>query len=60
MRNKFQIYLPAEQVCGNELEPKVRKQLFKIASFTLTQRHAAIEEIRQYLKARSSEDQVQG
>lgn len=48
-RNNSTIYLPAELVCGNELEPKLRMQLPQIASFTPEIRHEGIEEMKRYL-----------
>jgi hypothetical protein len=48
-RNKSTIYLPAELVCGNELEPKIKQKLPSIASFEPEDRNKAIEEINRYL-----------
>lgn len=48
-RNNSKIYLPAEVICGNELDPNVRMQLPMIASFKPAERHAAIEEIERFL-----------
>ena len=48
-RNNSTIYLPAEIVCGNELEPKLKMKLPTIASFTAEVRYAGIEEMRKYL-----------
>ena len=48
-RNDSSIYLPAELVCANELEPHLKSKLPMIASWTPDVRHAAIEEIRRYL-----------
>lgn len=49
-RHNSTIYLPAELVCGNELEPKLKMQLPSISSFTPMQRHQAIEEMKRFLK----------
>jgi len=49
-RNQSTIYLPAELVCGNELEPRLKMQLPSIASFKPAERHAAIEEMKRFLK----------
>ena len=49
-RNQKIIYLPAELICGNDLDPSLRSRLPFIASFKADQRHAAIEEIKRYLK----------
>lgn len=49
-RNNSKIYLPAELVCGNELEPFLKMQLPMIASFKPPERHRAIEEVKRYLK----------
>lgn len=48
-RNNKKIYLPAEYVCINELEPFVKQQLPLIASFKPNVRHEGIEEMRRYL-----------
>lgn len=48
-RNNKPIFLPAELVCANELDPMVKQKLPMIASFTPPERHDAIEEIRKYL-----------
>jgi aubergine-like protein len=48
-RNNRKIFLPAELVCANELDPMVKQKLPMIASFTPPERHQAIEEIRKYL-----------
>ena len=42
-RNNRRIYLPAELVCANELDPMIKQKLPMIASFTPPQRHDAIE-----------------
>jgi len=49
-RNNSTIYLPAELVCGNDLEPSLRMKLPSIASFKPCQRHEAIEEMKRFLK----------
>lgn len=49
-RNQKTIYLPAELICGNDLEPSLRVQLPTIASFKPFERHTAIEEIKRYLR----------
>lgn len=48
-RNNSKIYLPAELVCVNDLDPFVKQQLPMIASFKPAERHNAIEEIKRYL-----------
>ena len=48
-RNNSRIYLPAELVCVNELNPFVKQQLPMFASFKPRERHEAIEQIRKYL-----------
>ena len=48
-RNNNKIYLPAELVAVNELDPFIKSQLPQIASFTPQVRNEAIEEIRRYL-----------
>jgi len=49
-RRKNTIFLPAELVCGDELDRKVRESLPMIASFTPERRNQAIEEIKNFLK----------
>jgi len=49
-RRNSTIYLPAELVCGNELEPKLKMQLPSISSFRPQDRHEAIEEMKRFLK----------
>ena len=49
-RHNSTIYFPAELVCGNELEPKLKMQLPSISSFTPRERHDAIEEMKRFLK----------
>jgi len=48
-RNNSAIYLPAELVCGNELDAKLKMKLPLIASFKPDERNRAIDEIRRYL-----------
>jgi hypothetical protein len=48
-RNKQTIHLPAELVTGNELDPRVREQLPKVASFQPERRTRAIEKIKAFL-----------
>ena len=48
-RNNKRIFLPAELVCANELDPMVKQKLPMIASFTPPDRHKAIEEMQKYL-----------
>ena len=48
-RNKEPIFLPAELVCCNELDMKVRQKLPQIASFRPDVRDAGIEKIKQFL-----------
>jgi hypothetical protein len=48
-RNKQTIHLPAELVTGNELDPRVREQLPKVASFQPERRTKAIEKIKAFL-----------
>lgn len=48
-RNNSKIYLPAELVCVNELDPAVKQKLPMIASFRPKERHDAIEEMKRYL-----------
>lgn len=48
-RRNQTIYLPAELVAGNELEPRVKQQLPMIASYKPVDRNAAVEKIRSYL-----------
>lgn len=48
-RREQVICLPAELVCGNELDPSVRQALPKVARFDPPTRHAAIERIKEFL-----------
>jgi hypothetical protein len=48
-RRNQPVYLPAELVAGNELEPRVKQQLPMIASYRPEARNAAIDKIRSYL-----------
>jgi len=48
-RGNRTIYLPAELVCANELDPQVKQKLPMIASFVPSLRNDAIEEMRKYL-----------
>ena len=48
-RNNSTIHLPAELVCGNELEPRLKAKLPLIASFKPDERNRAIDDIRRYL-----------
>merc|ERR1712194_93052 len=48
-RQNKTIYLPAELVCANELDPKLRQQLPMIASFKPDERNKAIEDIKRNL-----------
>ncbi len=48
-RRNQTIFLPAELVAGNELEPRVKQQLPSIASYKPESRNQAIEKIRSYL-----------
>jgi hypothetical protein len=48
-RNKQTIHLPAELVTGNELDPRVKEQLPKVASFQPERRTRAIEKIKAFL-----------
>ena len=43
------VYLPAELVCRNELDPQLKMKLPSIASFTPDVRYRGIEEMRRYL-----------
>jgi hypothetical protein len=43
------IYLPAELVTGNELDPKIRQMLPQIASFKPDARDEAIEKVKEFL-----------
>jgi hypothetical protein len=56
-QRKQTIYLPAELVTGNELDPRVREQLPKIASFSPDVRTKAIENIKAFLTPRRSNDE---
>lgn len=49
-RNNSRIYLPAELVTGNELDPRLKMKLPTIASFTPKDRLEGIEEIKRFLK----------
>lgn len=49
-RQKSTIYLPAELVMGNELEPRVREMLPQIASFKPEFRERAITKVYSFLK----------
>ena len=49
-RRKEKIFLPAELICGNELDPQVKAQLPIIASYSPSERNQAIESIRNFLK----------
>jgi len=49
-RNQSTIYLPAEVVCGNELDIKVQSRLPTIASFKPAERNDAIEEMKRFLR----------
>mmetsp|Transcript_21287 Transcript_21287/g.46192 ORF Transcript_21287/g.46192 Transcript_21287/m.46192 type:complete len:966 (-) Transcript_21287:493-3390(-) len=48
-RNGSTIFLPAELVCGNELDPQLKMKLPSIASFTPQVRYEGIEEMKKYL-----------
>ena len=48
-RNNSKIYLPAELICGNELDAQLKMKLPSIASFTPQVRYDGIQEIRRYL-----------
>lgn len=48
-RRKQPIYLPAELVMGNELEPRVREMLPQIASFSPKTRFDAVQKIKDFL-----------
>jgi hypothetical protein len=48
-RRNQTVYLPAELVAGNELEPRVKQQLPMIASYKPFDRNAAVQKIRAYL-----------
>merc|ERR1712151_272622 len=48
-RQNRTIYLPAELVCANERDPKLRQQLPMIASFKPDERNRAIEDIKRNL-----------
>lgn len=48
-RNNSTIYLPAELVCGNELEPQLKMKLPSITSFTPEVRFKGIQEMRRNL-----------
>lgn len=49
-RQKSTIYLPAELVMGNELDPRVREMLPQIASFTPEVRNQAVEKVKAFLQ----------
>ncbi len=48
-RNQSNIFLPAELVTGNELDPEVKERLPMIAGFNPEERNQAIDIIRGYL-----------
>lgn len=48
-RNKKNIFLPAELVTGNELDPAVKEKLPMIAGFNPEERNKAIDVVRNYL-----------
>ena len=48
-RRKQTIFLPAELVCGDELDRRVKEMLPSIASYTPEKRNESIEEIKGYL-----------
>lgn len=48
-RRKQPIFLPAELVCGDELDRRVKEMLPSVASFTPEKRNEAIEEIKAFL-----------
>ncbi|GAX18425.1 aubergine [Fistulifera solaris] len=48
-RNKSNIFLPAELVTGNELDPEVKEKLPMIAGFNPDERTKAIDVVRDYL-----------
>lgn len=48
-RRKQNIFLPAELICGNELDRRVKEMLPTIASYTPEQRNDAIEKIKAFL-----------
>lgn len=48
-RNNSTIFLPAELVCGNELDPQLKMKLPLIASFTPQVRYEGIDEMKRYL-----------
>jgi hypothetical protein len=49
-RQNSKIYLPAELVSGNELEPRVREMLPQIASFSPEVRNRAIDKVKTFLR----------
>jgi hypothetical protein len=49
-RRNQTIYMPAELVMGNELDPRVRQMLPQIASFRPETRNKAIERVKDFLK----------
>jgi len=49
------IHLPAEIVCGNDLDKKLMEILPQIASFTPKDRHEAIDMIKRFLKPSGTE-----
>uniref|UniRef100_A0A7S4JYJ5 C2H2-type domain-containing protein n=1 Tax=Odontella aurita TaxID=265563 RepID=A0A7S4JYJ5_9STRA len=59
-RKDSTIYLPAELVCGNELEPRLKQQLPQIASFMPPERHNAIEEMKRYLQPNAQKTKGKG
>ena len=59
-RNNSKIYLPAEVVCGNELEPRLKQRLPMIASFKPAERHAAIEEMKRFLQPNAQKTKGKG
>ena len=48
-RRKQNIFLPAEMICGDSLDRRVKEMLPTIASCTPEERNEAIEKVRQFL-----------
>jgi hypothetical protein len=55
-RRRESIFFPAELVCGNELDSRIREKLPMIASYNPEKRHAAVDEILKFLGVGSAGD----
>jgi hypothetical protein len=59
-RRNMTIFFPAEMVAGNELDIRVKEKLPSVASFSPTQRNAALEKVTAYLTPGSQKSKSAG